>query len=100
VIKRRDGLPGGGAPLPIARPYRPDAETQELLRKRAWMFGMIEKARAKRRYPRLPEGHPLYDAEDLPHWWQRLLSEAVGGLVLAALMAAVYYIAYFVVWPQ
>lgn len=39
------------------------------------------------------DGDDDYDAEDLPHWWQRWIAEAVGGLVLAAFVLAVAVIA-------
>lgn len=41
------------------------------------------------RYERLPLGHPAYDAEDLPHWWQRIAVEAVGGALLIVSLLAV-----------
>lgn len=69
-----------------------DRETAELLKKRAWMFGQIEKAMRKRRYQRLPADHPLFDAEDFPHWWQRWLAEAVGALFLIVSFGALYWI--------
>lgn len=67
-------------------------DERALLKKRAWLFGQIEKAMRKRRYPKLPEGHPLYDAEDLPRWWQRLLAEAVGAAILIVLLAGLFWL--------
>jgi hypothetical protein len=71
-------------------------EDLRLLRKRAWLDAMIEKAMRRKRYVRLPPDHPLFDAEDLPHWWQRLFAEAIGGAILIAFLLVACWFAYYV----
>lgn len=60
----------------------------ELHSHRAWLFRQIAKEQARRPYVRLPADHPDFDAEDLPHWWQRWLAEAVGAIILVAVVLA------------
>ena len=35
-----------------------------------------------------------YDAEDLPHWWQRWTAEIIGGVILGACVFAAAVFAY------
>ena len=62
--------------------------------KRAWLADQHEREMRKRPYVRLPPDHPLFDAEDLPHWWQRWTAEAIGGLILGAIIFGVAVYAY------
>lgn len=57
--------------------------------KRRWLAQQHEREMRKRPYVRLPEDHPLFDAEDLPHWWQRWLAEGIGALILGAFIFGV-----------
>lgn len=63
-------------------------DDQELLRRRDWLEARQLKEAAKRPYVRLPDGHPDFDAEDLP-WPMSWLVEAWGALVLVAIVLAV-----------
>lgn len=69
-----------------------DWDANDLGRKAAFVARQQEREMRKRPYVRLPPDHPLFDAEDLPHWWQRWLAEGVGGAILAVFTfgAAVY----------
>lgn len=69
--------------------HAPNAYEQHLMRTRDMIARRQEREASKRPYQRLPDGHPDYDAEDLPHWWQRFLAEIVGGVILGAIIFAV-----------
>lgn len=71
-------------------------EDLALHHKREWLDRQTEKAMRRRRYVRLPPDHPEFDAEDLPHWWQRWLAEAAGGAFLAVFMFVVMWFAWYV----
>lgn len=55
---------------------------------REWAYGDQKPV-----YVKLPKGHPDRDAEDMAHWWQTLLVEIAGGLVLIAVVGGVAWFA-------
>ena len=55
---------------------------------REWAYGDQKPV-----YIKLPKGHPDRDAEDMAHWWQALLVEAGGAVVLIAIVGGVAWLA-------
>jgi hypothetical protein len=68
-----------------------NAYEKHLFRTREMLRRQQEKEALKRHpYKRLPPGHPDFDTEDLPHWWQRW---AIEGATAAALAAVIFTVA-------
>jgi hypothetical protein len=68
-----------------------DREAERLRRGLAFNQRDQWKRLGKQPYVKLPEWHPDYDAEDLPHWWQRWFAEGVGAVVLILIVGTVAY---------
>lgn len=54
---------------------------------REWAYGDQKPV-----YIKLPKGHPDRDAEDMAHWWQTLLVEGVGAVVLIFIVGAAFWL--------
>lgn len=69
-----------------------DEEVERLTRSYEQALRDADRRLAKRPYERLPDDHPDFDAEDLPHWWQRWAVELVGAAVLVGIVAFTWWV--------